>query len=206
MPLVRKPTDAGDVARESDPQSYVEQLRHENPERRSFAARVLGKVPSSAAALGAALVLESDERVREAIFTSLAGFDNAEGFDAILPFLRSDDAMLRTAALDALRTMPEASSSHASALLTDPDPDIRVLACELAREVPSDKMAALLLNVIDSDPAVNVCAAAIDALAEIGTAAAIPILEKCLQRFPNQPFLSFAVRVAKSRLASGTTE
>jgi HEAT repeat protein len=101
--------------------------------------------------------------------------------------------------------MPKACENHVSALLADPDPDIRILACELAREVSSDAMAMLLLNLIDTDPAVNVCASAIDVLAEIGSPAGIPALERCVLRFPDQPFLSFAVRVATARLAAGQT-
>jgi HEAT repeat protein len=204
MPLIRKPGDAAPPPQEADPQSYIDQLRHEDPEQRALAARMLGKLPESAGAMGAALRVESDERVREALFTSLAGFDTATGFGAALPFLRSDDATTRTAALDALRSMHKASETHVSALLADSDPDIRILACELARDVSSDAMAALLLKVIEADEAVNVCAAAIDALAEIGTPAAIPALEKCSKRFPNQPFLSFAVRIATTRLAAQT--
>jgi HEAT repeat protein len=204
MPLIRKPGETAPAPQQADPQAHIDQLRHENPEQRSLAARILGKFPESAEAMGAALGDEPDARVREALFTSLAGFDSAAGFEAVLPFLRSDDSKTRTAALDALRSMHKASETHVSALLADHDPDIRILACELARDVSSDVVAALLLKVIQSDEAVNVCAAAIDALAEIGTAAAIPALDQCLKRFPDQPFLSFAVRTATTRLAAQT--
>ncbi|MFZ3326051.1 MAG: hypothetical protein WA231_09235 [Methylocella sp.] len=46
----------------------------------------------------------------------------------------------------------------------------------------------------------NVCAAAVDVLAEIGDVQALPTLWRCAARFPNDPFLAFAIKVAADRL------
>jgi hypothetical protein len=50
------------------------------------------------------------------------------------------------------------------------------------------------LLVIETHP--NVCAAAIDVLADVGTPAAIPALQQCAQRFAGTPFLPFAAAKA----------
>ena len=47
--------------------------------------------------------------MREAIFTGLARIATAESAAAVVPYLRSDDASLRTGAIDALRAMPKAA-------------------------------------------------------------------------------------------------
>ena len=74
-----------------------------NAEERWTAARAAAELPDSAAALAAALPQETDSRVREAIFTSLSRIGTRDSVAAMLPMLRSDDAALRTGALDALR-------------------------------------------------------------------------------------------------------
>jgi hypothetical protein len=56
--------------------------------------------------------------------------------------------------------------------------------------------------VLDSDPEINVCAAALDVIADIGSADALPHLRRCADRFPDQPFLAFAIRVACDRIGA----
>ena len=169
-------------------------------EQRSLAARRLGKLSDTAQALGEALSREDQKAVREAILVSLAAIDTQASFDAVLPLLRSNDAQLRSAALDTLRAMSATCANRLGGLLGDIDPDIRILACELARDTTSIEAQKALRMAIEADPSVNVCAAAIDALAEIGSQDDLPVLERCLKRFPNESFLAFSVSVARTRL------
>ena len=140
--------------------------------------------------------------MREAIFTALARIATPECVDAVLPYLRSDDAALRTAAMDVLRVMPKSTGARLAELLVDPDGDVRLLSCELARGVDSTKAQRLLISLIETDKEPNVCAAAIEVLSEIGDAAALPPLVRCGARFPEDPFIAFAVRTACNRLGS----
>ena len=55
---------------------------------------------------------------------------------------------------------------------------------------------------LERDTEANVCAAAIEVLAEIGLPAALPALEKCACAFSDQSFLSFSIRIAAERIAS----
>ena len=57
-----------------------------------------------------------------------------------------------------------------------------------------------LREVLDSDPHVNVCGAAVDVATEAGNADLLPALTSLRQRFPDEPFLLFAVEVACSRI------
>jgi len=57
-----------------------------------------------------------------------------------------------------------------------------------------------LRQVVVTDPHVNVCAAALDALAEVGEPSAIPTLEVLAERFPDVAFIKFAVDAAIRRI------
>ena len=58
-----------------------------------------------------------------------------------------------------------------------------------------------LIRVIEEDAELNVCAAAVEALAECGEPEAIEPLKRLLTRFPDEPFLKFAVDTALKRIA-----
>lgn len=202
MPLVRKgPANASEQA-PADAQLAVVALRGGAPQERWSAARSLRAQPGAAQLLGDALRDETDARVREAIFTSLARLATQESVEAVIPHIRSDDANLRTRALDALRAMIEAARPRLPSLLADSDPDVRILCCDLVRELPPSDAVGLLCGVLDRDAEPNVCAAAVDVLAEIGERTALPCLKSCAARFPGETFLSFAVEIAIERIES----
>jgi hypothetical protein len=45
-----------------------------------------------------------------------------------------------------------------------------------------------------------VCAAAVEVLGEIADASARPSLSRCAERFPDDPFLGFAIKIVTERL------
>jgi hypothetical protein len=98
--------------------------------------------------------------------------------------------------------MPAAAAGHLPQLLTDDDADVRLLACEIARTLPAAEASRMLGALIDREHVANVCAAAVEVLAEAGNAASLPILARCADRFPNDPFLTFAVKIARDRIGS----
>jgi hypothetical protein len=202
MPLIRKEPVGGAEPTRADLQQVTAALRGGTAPERWSAARSLGAQPHAGRILGDALVEERDARVREALFTSLARLASPESVEAVIPHLRSDDAGLRTGALDALRDMIAAVRPRLPELLTDTDPDVRVLCCELVRELPAADATGLLCAVLELEPEPNVCAAAIDVLAEIGEPAALPFLDKCGARFHDQSFLIFAIKIAAARITS----
>jgi HEAT repeat protein len=196
MPLIRKTPDQTPPVGEPGEAD----LRSPSADVRWAAARAAADRPNSVAALAQALGRETDMRVREAIFSALARLATPESVEAVLPYLRSDDASLRTGAVDVLRAVPKLLRTRIVDLLADPDADVRLLSCELARAMDAPEAQTLLLSVVETDKAPNVCAAAIDVLSEIGDAAALPVLARCAARFPDDPFLGFAVKVALERL------
>jgi HEAT repeat protein len=126
---------------------------------------------------------------------------DAASVQVILPYLRSQDAGLRAAAIEALQALPDAVAPFMPPLLNDSDSDVRLLATELARNMKASEATHLLCGLIEREQHPNVCAAAIDVLTEVGTPEAIPTLENCAVRFAATPFLPFAISVAIARIA-----
>lgn len=155
-----------------------------------------------ALALDAALASETEPRVREAIFTGLARIGSPESIAALALRVRSDDASIRTGALDALRTIGVGVLPYLPALLRDRDTDVRLLACDLAIGLPATETTSLLCQVLVDDPDANVCASAVEVIAEAGTPEALPSLRRCAARFPDDSFLAYAIGIALERVAA----
>jgi HEAT repeat protein len=172
--------------------AHIAALASRDAEGRWQGARALTGHAEAVAPLAIALGVEAIPRVREAIMTALMRIGNAASVEALLPYLRSQDAGQRAAAIEALQGLPREMSPFLKALLADGDSDVRVLATELARSFPAVEATRLLCGLLMVEPHPNVCAAAIDVLAEVGTEEAIPVLEQCGRRFGSTPFLPFA--------------
>jgi HEAT repeat protein len=170
-------------------------------ESRWAAARALAGRVDAVPELAAALKRETVPRVREAIMTSLVRTGGADSVKTIVPYLRSQDAGLRAAAIEALQALPSAIAPFMLELFSDPDSDVRLLATELARNMKASDATGLLCDLIEHEQHPNVCAAAVDVLAEVGIPEAIPALERCAVRFAATPFLPFAISMAIARIS-----
>ena len=204
MPLIKAGgTPASKSAKGESAAAQLAALTSPAPDTRWSAARALAGRADAVPALAAALAGEDVPRVREAIMTALMRVGDEASVKAMLPYLAVEDAGLRAAALEALQAMPDAVAPFMQTLFADPDSDVRLLATELARNMPEAAATRLLCTLIEKEQHPNVCAAAIDVLTEVGTAEAIPVLERCAARFAATPFVPFAVSVAIARI-SGT--
>lgn len=197
MPLIRKDADTPKAASINP----AEGLTSASSEARWSAARQLAKDPSAVPVLQSALSAETDPRVREALFSSLAHLGTPDAIAAILPHIRAQDAALRAGALDALNTVPGAVERHIPTLLADPDPDVRLLICDIVRRLPSPVATRHLCTLLERESVPNVCGGAVEALSEVGDETALPCLADCAQRFASEPFLVFAIQQATNRIA-----
>ncbi len=170
-------------------------------ESRWTAARALTGDVNAVPALATALGHEPVRRVREAIMIALMRIGNAASVEAVLPYLRSQDAGVRGDAIEILQGLPDAIAPFLPPLLKDSDSDVRLLATELARNMKASEATGLLCDLIEREQHPNVCAAAIEVLTEVGTPQALPALEKCAERFAGTPFLPFAISVAIARIS-----
>jgi HEAT repeat protein len=67
--------------------------------------------------------------------------------------------------------------------------------------MPARDAVRVLCRLLEHEQHPNVCAAAVDVLAEVGTRDAIPSLKACAERFSATPFLPFAIATTIARIS-----
>lgn len=203
MPLIRssssafEPEPLGEAA--PDGTHLRRDISSHDVEARRAAIRLASRL-GEADVLAARLGEESDAALRETILTNLVRIGGAKAARALIGSLRGDDVQIRNAVIETLQTLGECATPEIERLLDDADPDLRIHAVNVLVSLRSPRVPDIALGVIATDPNVNVCAAAIDVLAEVGRPEMIEDLRAVAARFPDQPFLAFAVGAAIRRL------
>jgi HEAT repeat protein len=180
--------------------ALIGQISATDPAVRRRAVRALDSSDRSVDALIAQLAGETAPSVRSAIFNALSSAASPRAIESLLLQLRSEDAALRNGAIDALQTLPRLVGPHVERLLADPDPDVRISTVSILSALAHPDIPEWLLGVVRRDDNVNVCAAAVDALAEAGDEAAIETINALPQRFPGVPYIAFAAATAVRRI------
>lgn len=171
-----------------------------DPSKRRAAAREARSHPEAVPVLCARLSVEPAPSVRASILNSLAMLKSPDVVAGLIPLLRSEDTSLRNAVVEVLQEMPDEIGPFVDRMLHDEDSDARILAVNAIGGLPHADAPKWLALVIVQDPHVNVCAAAIDALAEIGDASVADWLAVAELRFPDVPYIHFAVQAALRRV------
>lgn len=167
------------------------------------AAKAVGTASEAPRDLATALGREKDLRNREAILARLLAIADDTAAAALAGHLSSEDAGLRNACIETLQAMPGPALSVLPDLLADPDADVRILATEIARTQPTGTANALLARLLERESHPNVCGAAVEVLAEVGSQKAVPALTAAKARFAGEAFLSMAIDTALARIGSG---
>lgn len=176
------------------------QLNDPDPSVRRWAARDIVRCPDASTVLLERLENEETVEVRQAIFTSLINIGDSVAVAGLVECLRSDDAALRNEAIEAMKQLPDEVSPVIRKLLKDDDPDVRIFAVNILEALRHPDVEKWLVEVIETDLHVNVCATAVDLLAEVGTEKALNSLNQLKARFSSEPYIQFAVNVAIERI------
>jgi hypothetical protein len=121
----------------------------------------------------------------------------------LLKLLKSDNAYLRNIVIGYLREQGEKIENYVRKLLKDPDKDVRIFAVNILQDAGIENAREIIREFIQEEREINPLMTAVECLGEIGSEEDIPLLEKVKERFPNEPFVSFAVDNAIKRLSSG---
>jgi HEAT repeat protein len=175
-------------------------LAAEQPSARRAAVRGLADHPEAVIDLCDRLELETSPSVRAVLFTTLIQLQSPGVAARLADLLRSDDVPLRNAAIEALQEMPDAVAPHFERLLTDEDSDVRIFTVNILATLRHARASEWLAEVIRADAHVNVCAAAVDGLTEVGGPDVLPDLEDLRHRFAGNPFMEFAIDAAMRRI------
>jgi len=189
---------------EANPERNCEQLAAalENAEAavRRRAAREIGGCLDAATVLVNRLKREQDAAVREAILNTLLRLNDRAVSSALADCLRSEDAALRNAAIETMKRLGGEVAPLLRSLLADPDPDVRIFVVNILDSERHPEVESLLIEVIERDAHVNVCATAVDLLCEVGTKAAIEPLIRLKARFACESYIQFAAGLALKRI------
>ncbi len=178
------------------------QLNDPDPAVRRWAARDIIQCPDASTALLERLEKEETVEVRQAIFTSLINIGDSVAVAGLVECLRSEDAALRNEAIEAMKQLPEEVSPVIRELLNDDDPDVRIFAVNILEALKHPDVEKWLMEVLETDSHVNVCATALDLLAEVGTEKSLTSLNYLKARFSSEPYIQFAVNVAIERITN----
>lgn len=180
--------------------SWREDLDHPDVARRRQAALMIGGMETACVAIGERLRVEAHASVREALLGALTRTPCQAAVDVLLPLLRQEDAYLRNGAIEALASMPGQVGPRVDVLLADADPDVRIFAVNLLGELRHSQVPAWLRQVLSADPHVNVVAAALEVMAEVGGPEDLPAIAQAQARFQADPFIEFAADMARERI------
>jgi len=189
--------------RDRDLDGLVLALADADPLARRWAARDLVAYPTATTALIAQLMVESEPSVMEVILTTLTRIGDEQAVIGLVQCLRSEDAMLRNAAIEAMKLLPDEVAPMMGRLLADADHDVRIFAVNVLESLRHPQVEHWLLRVITDDAHINVCATAVDLLGEVGSEVAVPALRALKQRFTEEPYIQFAADLALKRIAAG---
>jgi HEAT repeat protein len=167
---------------------------------RRHAAQKLKSCRDAAASLMSRLKREENTAVREAILNTLLRLHDPSITSGLAECLRSEDAALRNDVIEAFKQLGDEVAPILRSLLTDPDPDIRIFAVNILDSERHPDVERWLIEVIERDAHVNVCATAVDLLCEVGTEAAIDPLLHLKARFAREPYIQFAADLALKRI------
>jgi HEAT repeat protein len=174
----------------------------ENPDapiRRQAAQKITAGL-DAAPALISRLKREKNTAARDAILSALVRLGDPTIASSLTDCLRSEDAALRNDVIEVFKQMGDQVSPILHTLLADPDPDVRIFVINILNSEGHPDMERWLIDVIERDAHVNVCAAAADLLCEAGTEAAIDPLLGLKARFTHEPYIQFAADLALKRI------
>lgn len=179
-------------------------LESDDADLRRMAARDLIGFPQATRPLGEQLEVEDDPQALDSILHTLGCMGSTEAVEFILPCLRSSDPFKRNQAIEVLKGLPDQVAPFIEDLLHDPDPDVRIFTVNVLESLKHPHVVSWLIDVIQLDDHINVCATALDLLAEVGDETCLPALYEAGKRFPEEPYFEFTIHMAIERILEST--
>jgi HEAT repeat protein len=198
-----EPINEDERTQPRDCDNLVIQLDSPDPVARRWAARDLADCPEASSALVSRLNRENDMSVREVILSSLTSLGDEVAVAGLIECLRSEDVGLRNESIEVMKHLPDEVSPIIQNLLVDKNVDVRIFAVNILESLRHPDVEAWLIEVIEHDQNVNVCATALDLLVEVGSKDAEQPIVRLKARFTEEPYIQFAADLALKRISEG---
>ena len=99
-----------------------------------------------------------------------------------------------------MRNLSDSVAPVMSKLLSDSDSDIRIFAIDILESLKHPDVENWLIDVLDHEDHVNVCAGAVNLLGEVGSEKSLEALERVREKFSDVQYIKFAVDIALKRI------
>lgn len=185
---------------EADASDSLPLLTDADPVQRRQALRARVADRQSWPAMVARLPQEGDAHVRSVLVSCLVETQSDEAARGFADCLANEDVALRNLAVQALTEMPLPALRVLPEVLGSTDADVRIFATMVLGAIGGPRACELLCFLLEHDGHVNVVDAAINGLAEIGSADHLNALQTARRRFPDDPYIGYAVKTASAAL------
>lgn len=202
MPLKKVSERASEAVLEPQLQSveqWLGQLCDEDVVKRRDAARALLTTGCPASALVERLWVEPQLSVREALFTTLAHMADETALKGLVGCLTSEDTCLRNEAIAALKQVTPLLEPYLRPVLESPDADLRIFAFNVLSTPKNADHLAWVEPFIRAEENVNVCAAALEMLVEVGDCTLTSLIGELKTRFFDEDYIQFLTGIVLRR-------
>ncbi len=194
------------IADEGTYEALLNHLQSPVASERCLAAKRLADFKEAVHHLLERLQIEQDLSVREHILLSLITIGSDEAIKGMIDCLKSGDTILKNQAIYTLKRMTDILSPYIEGLVKSSDPDNRIFAIDILRDIMHPNTVKWLVRVIENDDNVNVCATALDLLALVGDEASLPAIENVKLRFKDKPYIQFMANLASKTILTKTSK
>ncbi len=198
--LLKKNQSKAPVADAMTVEDAMEKIAHPEAAQRREAAVTLHGEEGAVDVLADCLRHEERQSVRGAAVSSMIAIGSDDVVDFFIEQLRGDEADRRNEAVYALQQLPEQSSQKIQSLLSESEPDMRIMAVDVIRLLTIPEAHLWLRALLSREDHPNVIGVAVDRLCEIGSVDDLPTLEEIKARFVHDPYIQFAIDHAIKRI------
>ena len=135
--------------------------------------------------------------------TLMLAFEKSKDDQVVAPMLAllgSEDVWLRNRAQEVLLQFPHSVMEQVRSVYAISKTDEKIFLMNLMKDLVHPRVAACVIEVLQTETEVNVVAAALEVLLEIGDATCLPVLDALMARFEGNTFISFSIESVKERV------
>ncbi|MCI4666439.1 MAG: hypothetical protein MRY74_17155 [Neomegalonema sp.] len=178
-------------------------LRSADPMDRRRGAEEALNVQDGGVLVAEAIGVETSGPVLERMALSLGDLIDGRTVDAVIEHLNSESAAIRNIIIDLLSEHPDLLVDRMPKLLRRENVDFRIMLVNASVGMKSPKAMEHLCDALPRETDDNVCGAILEALTERGEGRkALDAAEAAMARFAENPFLAFAAKLARDRIAT----
>jgi HEAT repeat protein len=181
-------------------EEIIKEIKSEDSLVRREAMRKLAKIGDESAIPYLVDALQDEAlSVQEAAAEAIKSIGGKQACEMLISYLKSNDPAIRNLAKTLLESIGSTAIETVLPLAKDSEPDIRLFAANIFGKIKHPESITTLISLLE-DESFNVKDAAINALGEVEAKGAIPYLERILEEYKEDAWLSFSTITAIEKI------